>query len=163
MVQVWRPERILLSKEAALMNLSSSIMQTIQARYESRVVYALSFVDDVMSLFTSVFYLTWDSLFDGDFRRNGKAVFQKHYAEIRGLVPSDRLLEYHISEGWEPLCRFLEVPVPDVPFPEGNDVEAFHRSCKESDYGQMRAAFVRYLAVPLGVISSSIAYFLWRK
>lgn len=49
------------------MNLSSSIMQTIQARYESRVVYALSFVDDVMSLFTSVFYLTWDSLFDGDF------------------------------------------------------------------------------------------------
>ena len=152
-----------LFKEAALMDWSSSILQTVHARYESRVVYTLSFVDPFMSLWTSVFYLTWDSLFAGDFPRNGKAVFKKHYAEIRSLVPSDRLLEYHVSEGWEPLCEFLEVPVPDVAFPEGNDVEAFHRSCRESDYRQMRGAFGRYLVVPLGVVGSCMAYFLWRK
>lgn len=39
---------------------------------------------------------------------------------IRGLVPPDRLLEWDISDGWEPLCKFLGKPVPDVPFPHAN-------------------------------------------
>ena len=39
---------------------------------------------------------------------------------IRGLVPPDRLLEWDISDGWEPLCKFLGKPVPDIPFPHAN-------------------------------------------
>ena len=34
----------------------------------------------------------------------------------------ERLLVYEISEGWEPLCEFLELPVPaDTPFPRANE------------------------------------------
>lgn len=39
---------------------------------------------------------------------------------IRGLVPPERLLEWDISDGWEPLCKFLGKPVPDIPFPHAN-------------------------------------------
>jgi hypothetical protein len=30
-----------------------------------------------------------------------------------------------VAEGWEPLCRFLGVPVPEEPFPRINSVEEF--------------------------------------
>jgi hypothetical protein len=28
-----------------------------------------------------------------------------------------RLLVHSAKDGWEPLCKFLGVPVPDVPYP----------------------------------------------
>lgn len=52
-------------------------------------------------------------LYGHDFARNGHASFEAHYAHIRAIVPADRLLEYHVSEGWPPLCQFLGKPVPD--------------------------------------------------
>ena len=39
---------------------------------------------------------------------------------IHGLVPKDRLLEWTVEDGWEPLCKFLDKPVPDEPFPHVN-------------------------------------------
>ncbi|CAM9261276.1 unnamed protein product [Discosporangium mesarthrocarpum] len=41
----------------------------------------------------------------------------RHIEEVKATVPADKLLVYSVKEGWEPLCTFLEVPVPDVPFP----------------------------------------------
>ena len=38
---------------------------------------------------------------------------------IDAMAPG-RLLVFHPREGWEPLCTFLGVPVPDVPFPGVN-------------------------------------------
>lgn len=35
-------------------------------------------------------------------------------------IPPDRLLEYRASEGREPLCRALDLPVPDAPCPRTN-------------------------------------------
>src|ERR1700712_1945979 len=45
---------------------------------------------------------------------------KEHCNMIRGLVPKDRLLEWTIEDGWEPLCKFLGKPVPDEPFPHAN-------------------------------------------
>ncbi len=36
---------------------------------------------------------------------------------MREVIPADRLLVFNVAEGWDPLCQFLEVPVPDTPFP----------------------------------------------
>ncbi|MFD0855736.1 sulfotransferase family protein [Actinomadura adrarensis] len=47
-------------------------------------------------------------------------VFEQHYARVRQTVPAERLLVYRVQEGWEPLCRFLGVDVPDEPFPRVN-------------------------------------------
>jgi Sulfotransferase domain len=45
--------------------------------------------------------------------------------EVRSTVPAGRLLEWHPRDGWEPLCEFLDVGVPDEPVPNVNDTEAF--------------------------------------
>lgn len=37
--------------------------------------------------------------------------------KVKATVPSERLLIFEAKEGWGPLCSFLEVPVPDTPFP----------------------------------------------
>ncbi|KAH8894305.1 hypothetical protein GQ53DRAFT_859071 [Thozetella sp. PMI_491] len=71
--------------------------------------------------------LMWPGLFralDGDIEtgmsRNGKWVYREHCNMIRGLVPKERLLEWKVEDGWEPLCEFLGKPVPDEPFPHVN-------------------------------------------
>jgi hypothetical protein len=47
-------------------------------------------------------------------------VFEQHSERVRRIVPATRLLVYRVEEGWEPLCRFLGVDVPDEPFPRVN-------------------------------------------
>ena len=32
-------------------------------------------------------------------------------------VPKDRLLIWNLKDGWEPICKFLNVPIPDQPIP----------------------------------------------
>lgn len=45
--------------------------------------------------------------------------------EVQRTVPSDRLLVWSVGDGWEPLCDFLGVPVPEMPFPHLNDSKEF--------------------------------------
>jgi hypothetical protein len=40
---------------------------------------------------------------------------------VRKTVPKERLLEFDVRHGWEPLCEFLGEPVPSQPFPHIND------------------------------------------
>jgi hypothetical protein len=50
---------------------------------------------------------------------------ERYHEEIQRNIPSDRLLVWSVQEGWEPLCEFLGVPVPDTPFPRLNDSKEF--------------------------------------
>lgn len=47
-------------------------------------------------------------------------VFNHHNETVQRAVPPARLLVYDVKQGWEPLCAFLEVPVPALPFPHQN-------------------------------------------
>ena len=58
-------------------------------------------------------------------RENAISVFNTHNEEVRHAVPPERLLIYESGEGWERLCNFLDVPVPDVPYPRVNSTEDF--------------------------------------
>lgn len=71
--------------------------------------------------------LIWNGTFDGRFLERDYAlrVFEEHNEAVKAAVPADRLLVYEISQGWEPLCEFLEVPVPDTPMPHLNDTASF--------------------------------------
>lgn len=64
-------------------------------------------------------------------------VFNKHIDDVKAYVPSDRLLVYDVSEGWEPLCKFLGVPVPDEPFPHLNKKENFKAMLSQLMEGHM--------------------------
>ncbi|WP_223420773.1 sulfotransferase family protein [Tateyamaria pelophila] len=60
--------------------------------------------------------------FGGNYRDREAAIaaFEQRTADVRATVPSERLLVFDVAEGWEPLCAFLGVAVPDVPFPHHN-------------------------------------------
>ena len=47
-------------------------------------------------------------------------IFKDHIEEVKHTVPVDRLLIFEARQGWEPLCEFLDVPVPDTPYPHVN-------------------------------------------
>jgi hypothetical protein len=67
-----------------------------------------------------------EQTFGGDFSRdNVIATFERHNAEVVASIPADRLLVFEAAQGWQPLCDFLGVPVPDAPFPRTNSREEF--------------------------------------
>lgn len=51
--------------------------------------------------------------------------YERHNDEVRRRIPSDRLLEWSPTDGWEPLCGFLGQPVPSEPFPVTNTTAQF--------------------------------------
>ena len=63
----------------------------------------------------------WDS------RAAAEAFYERHNAAVRVEAPPERLLDWTASDGWEPLCAALEVPVPDEPFPRTNTREEWNR------------------------------------
>ncbi|KAI9372876.1 P-loop containing nucleoside triphosphate hydrolase protein [Aspergillus egyptiacus] len=54
-------------------------------------------------------------------QRNAKWVYRDHCNMVRGMVPRDNLLEWSVEDGWEPLCKFLDKPIPNQPFPRTNN------------------------------------------
>jgi hypothetical protein len=52
--------------------------------------------------------------------------------EVKRTVPPERLLVYEVRQGWEPLCRFLGVPVPATPFPSTNSKENFQKRIEKA-------------------------------
>ena len=49
-----------------------------------------------------------------------KEGYLAHYERMREIVPKERVLEWHPSEGWGPLCEFLGKEVPEGEFPKVN-------------------------------------------
>ena len=57
--------------------------------------------------------------------RTPPSVFREHIAAVQAEIAPERLLTFDLREGWEPLCAFLGVAVPDLPFPKTNSSKAF--------------------------------------
>ena len=53
------------------------------------------------------------------------AAYEKHNDAVRAAIPKERLLEWTPSDGWEPICERLDVPVPSEPFPVTNTTKEF--------------------------------------
>lgn len=53
------------------------------------------------------------------------AVHREHIEAVQRAISPERLLVFDVRDGWVPLCRFLNVAVPDEPFPRANEREEF--------------------------------------
>ena len=51
------------------------------------------------------------------------SAYRKRAADVEAVIPRERLLIFDVAEGWEPLCRFLNVPAPTTAFPHVNSTE----------------------------------------
>jgi hypothetical protein len=99
---------------------------TYETIYQSRTVFprwlrrSSGFIGGLIEMTDR---LIWDGVFEGRFddAQRAQQIFDEYTAKVRATVPAERLLVYDVREGWAPLCRFLEVPVPPTPFPNVND------------------------------------------
>jgi hypothetical protein len=88
------------------------------------------FVPHLRRFFAMNEQLIWQGTFHGQFadRQYAMAVFQAHSTAVKEFVPAERLLIYDVRQGWEPLCKFLNVPIPPgQPFPRLNDTASMRR------------------------------------
>jgi hypothetical protein len=65
-------------------------------------------------------------------REGAVAAYRRHIEDVCAAIPAERLLVFDVAEGWPPLCRFLDVPVPAVPFPHVNTTEQFWEMVRRS-------------------------------
>ena len=73
--------------------------------------------------------LVHDDVFKGraNDREHAIATFNAWNEEVMRTVPAERLLVFEVKDGWEPLCKFLNAPIPSTPFPHSNDGGSFDR------------------------------------
>ena len=77
--------------------------------------------------------------FEGKFldKEFAEKVFNKHNEDVKAYVPPEKLLVFDVSEGWKPLCKFLNVPEPSEPLPHTNKRENFKEMLNELIKGKL--------------------------
>jgi hypothetical protein len=106
--------------------------QARTATLPSRLLYGLLGLLDRRAGqgFRTVHETVWNGTFGGRFTDREEAIrrFNQHNRDVESAVPPERLLIFDVKQGWEPLCSFLDVPVPaGEPFPHVNDSADFDR------------------------------------
>jgi hypothetical protein len=76
---------------------------------------------------------------------------------VKRTVPAERLLHIHLEDGlgWEQICPFLGVPIPNEDYPDRNQPARFQAIAQGFLQPLVRAAMTRFasIAVPsLGVL-----------
>ncbi|KAI8631636.1 P-loop containing nucleoside triphosphate hydrolase protein [Xylariaceae sp. FL1651] len=126
----------------------ASTMKTVYWRVTDPELRMLSHFSWAAKMYYPMLKKFFDTFFEGDFPNRGKEVFLRHYEEVKKMVPPERLLEYRVQDGWEPLCKFLDVPVPkDVPFPHVNENSDFISRSRRRNRNQMYNVAVQGLEI----------------
>ncbi|KYK59151.1 NAD dependent epimerase/dehydratase [Drechmeria coniospora] len=73
----------------------------------------------------------------------GPEYLPKYNEYVRAHVQPEKLLTMELKEGWDPLAKFLDAPVPKEPFPRANDAQAFE-------------AYARRIVVTAGLVWTGI-------
>lgn len=55
-----------------------------------------------------------------DDRDTALTAYRLRTEQVKAAIAADRLLIFDVAQGWQPLCQFLDIPVPDRPFPHHN-------------------------------------------
>ncbi|POS72452.1 hypothetical protein DHEL01_v209156 [Diaporthe helianthi] len=88
-----------------------------------------------------------------------RQAYKDHYDLVRRLVPKDRLLEYSVSEGWGPLCKFLEKDVPKESFPNVNNTNEFLEG-RAKRWWHAVGCMVQYL-LPRAIATAMVPAAIW--
>ena len=86
------------------------------------------------------FKVIWDPVFGArmDDKEHVISCFEAHNRAVIESVPAEKLLVYQPGDGWEPLAAFLDVPVPDEPYPRVNSTEEFTERWQKIDTDRKR-------------------------
>lgn len=92
-----------------------------------------------------------------------KKRFVEHNDKVRHGVNSERFLELQLGDGWEPLCAFLGVPVPKIPYPRINNTNEFNQGANEADAVILGGLLTTWLAYPILAAGVVLGLVVWNK
>ena len=75
------------------------------------------------------------------------------------MTPPERLFFFDVKDGWEPLCKILDCPVPDELFPHENDRIEVHKEVKK----MIKAAVLGWMQIfaASGAVLA-VAWYYWK-
>ena len=78
--------------------------------------------------------------------------FNEHNEHVKATCPPDKLLVFEAKDGWEPLCKFLNVTIPAEPYPHVNDTAEMKKM--QGIFNTVGYSPLRYL--PLDFLPTSV-------
>lgn len=75
-----------------------------------------------------------DQVFDGRpaDRDHAISVYNRNIKDVLTMVPPDQLLVHNLGDGWEPLCQWLDLAIPEVDYPRGNTTSDFVKAISKN-------------------------------
>ena len=73
-------------------------------------------------------------------RANCIRAYRDNIANVQATIAPERLLVFEAKQGWEPLCRFLGVPMPATEYPRVNGRDEFLQRLATRDAGRAPGA-----------------------
>eukprot|EP00199_Chlamydomonas_sp_CCMP681_P007107 CAMPEP_0119115806 /NCGR_PEP_ID=MMETSP1180-20130426/51941_1 /TAXON_ID=3052 ORGANISM="Chlamydomonas cf sp, Strain CCMP681" /NCGR_SAMPLE_ID=MMETSP1180 /ASSEMBLY_ACC=CAM_ASM_000741 /LENGTH=264 /DNA_ID=CAMNT_0007104899 /DNA_START=66 /DNA_END=860 /DNA_ORIENTATION=+ len=115
--------KVLLSVRDSFDQWHQSVLTTVYLRYKN------SRGDPKLQRKTMDSMFGSKGIFQGRFedKEFARKIYTDFIEDVKRTVPASQLLIYNVKEGWGPLCKLLNVPVPEnEPFPRVNDAAEFH-------------------------------------
>jgi Sulfotransferase domain len=108
---------VLLSTRADAEEWYRSVSKTIFAVDPDKMPWANdpSFMEGILGRFT----------FDVRNPQAAMEAYEAHNRRVRESVAPERLIDWQTGDGWGSVCRALDIPEPDEPFPHVNTTESF--------------------------------------
>ena len=88
--------------------------------------------------------------------------YKEHYAFVERVTPSKQLFKFKLEDGWGPLCKFLDKPIPDVGFPRVNESAALSEKIGLIVRRGLKNALESSLKVLLPIAFTAIAWWIVR-
>ncbi|PWY95406.1 hypothetical protein BO94DRAFT_508678 [Aspergillus sclerotioniger CBS 115572] len=98
---------------------------------------------------------------------DNEAALRKNYVEYirtaKETLPKDRLLVVRLEDGlgWDQICPFLDVEIPEQKYPRGNEPDTFHKIVEKYVEPRVKAAMVN-LGTTVAAIAGIGGYLAWK-
>jgi len=90
-------------------------------KWSSQTNYHFNAYKEAMIL--AVYGIRKETSFFGKYPENElliKHAYRRHNAYVKNCAPKNQFINFNINDGWEPLCKFLNVSFPETEFPHKN-------------------------------------------
>ncbi|KPM43299.1 hypothetical protein AK830_g3291 [Neonectria ditissima] len=96
---------------------------------------------------------------DNEGLEHARQLYRRHNADVVKLVPAEKLLVVKLEDGlsWDTICPFLGKPVPDVPYPRGNDPKQYMKTT----YNHIYQANATSAMTALMVLAPALGIVIW--
>ncbi len=88
-------------------------------------------------------------------------MYKEHYKRLQADMKPGTYLEWTPEDGWEPLCKFLGKPVPEIAFPRGNDLKQYEDRSNKIIMSYLGTCIRNFLMIVLAILAVAVAS--WRQ